>query len=142
MITIDASVLVAAASPTDRARSDAVSFLSAAVGADLRIHQPTLSLVEVAAAIARRTGDDGLAQEAATALLGMPGVVVHPLDLGASADAAALAARLQLRGADAVYAATALRHRSTLVTLDEELRSRASFVVDVVAPSEWLARIG
>jgi len=142
VITIDASILVAAASRTDVARSEAVAFLAAAVKSDVPIHQPTLSLVEVAAAISRRTGDDGLAQEATSALLAMPGVLVHPLDLEASAEAAAVAARLQLRGADAVYAATALAHRSTLVTLDDEIRSRASVLVDVVTPSEWLSRQG
>ncbi len=140
MITIDASVLVAAASRTDVARPDAVAFLAAAVVADLPIHQPTLSLVEVAAAIARRTGDEQLAQEAGSALLAMPGVLMHPLDLEASADAAAVAARLLLRGADAIYAATALRYRSTLVTLDDEIRSRASFLIDVASPAEWLSR--
>jgi len=70
----------------------------------------------------------------------MPGVLMHPLDLEASADAAAVAARLQLLGADAIYAATALRYRSTLVRLDDEIRSRASVLIDVACPSEWLGR--
>lgn len=140
MITIDASVLVAAASASDPARSEAAAFLAAAVrGAD-PIHQPTLSLVEVVAAIARRTGDEGLAQEAGSALVVMPGVLVQPLDLDASAEAAALAAHLGLRGADAVYVATALRHGTTLVTLDDEMLHRASIVIDVTTPSGWLAR--
>lgn len=140
MITVDASVLVAAASRTDEARPDALAFLAAVAVADLPIHQPTLSLVEVAAAIARRTGDAELAQEAGATLLAMPGVLMHSLDLETSAEAAAVAARLLLRGADAIYAATALRYRSTLVTLDDEIRSRASVLIDVASPSEWLRR--
>lgn len=140
MITIDASVLVAAGAPDDPARTDAVAFLAAALAADVPIHQPTLTLVEVAAAVARRTGEADLAGDAARALLAMPGLVLHPLDLEASADAAAVAGRLLLRGADAVYAATALREAATLVTLDEELRARASTVIDAVSPTEWLTR--
>jgi predicted nucleic acid-binding protein len=141
MITIDASVLVAAGTPDDSAGADAAAFLTAAIAADGPIHQPTLSLVEVAAAIARRTGDADLALQAGQALLGMPGLVLHALDGDASADAAALAGRLQLRGADAIYAATALRHAATLVTLDDELRTRSRPVVDAVSPTEWLKRV-
>ena len=140
MITIDASVLVAAASASDPARDDAFAFLAAVVASDVAIHQPTLTLVEVSAAIARRTGDDRLAGEIGSALLAMPGLVLHPLDLEASADAAALASRLGVRGADAVYVATALRHRTTLVTLDDDVRRRSSTIVDVVTPAEWLQR--
>jgi predicted nucleic acid-binding protein len=140
VITIDASVLVAAGSPDDPERPDAAAFLVAALGSGEPIHQPTLTLVEVSAAVTRRTGDADLAREAGQALLAMPGLVLHTLDLDASADAAALAARLALRGADAVYAATALRQGATLVTLDDELRSRSSTLIDAVSPTEWLAR--
>jgi predicted nucleic acid-binding protein len=115
MITIDASVLVAAGSPDDPARPDS-------------------------AAIARRTGDERLAMEAGAALLSIPGLVLHPLGLEASADASALAARLHLRAADAVYAATAARQETTLVTLDDDLLARSAPVVDAVTPTEWLAR--
>jgi predicted nucleic acid-binding protein len=141
MITIDASVLVATGTPDDAAGADAAAFLTGAIAADVPIHQPTLTLVEVAAAIARRTGDADLALEAGQALLGMPGLVLHALDVDASADAAALAGRLQLRGADSIYAATALRHAATLVTLDDELRIRSRPVVDAVSPTEWLKRV-
>jgi predicted nucleic acid-binding protein len=141
VITIDASVLVAAGTPDDPAGADATAFLAAAFAADLPTHQPTLSLVEVAAAIARRTGDADLAMQAGQALLSMPGLVLHALDVDASADAAALAGRLQLRGADAIYAATALRHTATLVTLDDELLARSRPVVDAVSPTEWLKRV-
>jgi predicted nucleic acid-binding protein len=64
LITIDASVLVAAGAPDDPACVDAAAFIDAALTNGLAIHQPTLTLVEVGAAIARRTGDGGLASEA------------------------------------------------------------------------------
>ena len=140
MITIDASVLVAAASPDDPAGPDAAAFIGAALTDGLAIHQPTLTLVEVSAAVARRTGDEGLAMEAGAALLSMPGLVLHPLDLEASADASALAGRLHLRAADSVYAATAARQATTLVTLDSDLLARSGSVVDAVTPAGWLAR--
>jgi predicted nucleic acid-binding protein len=71
----------------------------------------------------------------------MPGLTVHPLDLEASAEAGALASKQRLRGADAIYAATALRHGTTLVTLDDELLARSRPVVDALTPTEWLERV-
>ena len=138
MITIDASVLVAAGSPDDMASQQSVQFLRAALGAGLAVHQPTLTLVEVSASIARRTNDPALARDVGLRLLQMPGLVMHPLDIEAAAEAAAIAGRAQLRGADAIYAATALRHGTTLVTLDQELLTRTAGIVDSVGPAEWL----
>jgi predicted nucleic acid-binding protein len=140
VITIDASVLVAAGDRDDPARGDAAACIEAALSEGLPIHQPTLALVEVAAAIARRTGDPAIAMDAGTAVLAMPGLILHALDLVASSDAAALAGRLRLRGADAVYAAVALRHETTLVTLDDQKLVRSRPVVDTVTPTEWLTR--
>ena len=142
MITIDASVLVAAGTPDDAANGVSAAFLAAAIAEDVPAHQPTLTLVEIAAAIARRTDNADLAMAAGQALLAMPGLVLHALDVDSSAEAAALAGRLQLRGADAVYAAVALRYETTLVTLDDELSTRSRPVVDAVSPGEWLARQG
>lgn len=142
MITIDASVLVAAGAPDDPMHEDAASFLAVALAGDVAIHQPTLSLVEVSAAIARRTGDAELAARAGALLVSMPGLVLHPLDLDAAADAAAFAGHARLRGADAIYAATARSHGATLVTLDEEQGTRAGPFVEAMAPGEWLARVG
>jgi predicted nucleic acid-binding protein len=140
VITIDASVLVAAATESDPAWPDAAAFMNAALAAGVQIHQPTLALIEVGAAIARRTGNSDLAMDAGEAILGLPGLMLQELDIEASTEAAALAGRLQLRGADAVYAATALRHSATLVTLDEDQRSRSSAVLDAMSPTDWLAR--
>lgn len=139
MVTIDASVLVAAGARDDPAHSASLAFLQAVIDAGRAIHQPTLSLVEVAAAIARRTNDDALAREAGLRLLQLPRLVVHPLDLELAAEAAALAGQLRLRGADAVYAATARRGGVVLVTLDDQVRTRTAPIVASMTPAEWLA---
>ena len=140
MITLDASVLVAAASPDDPAGVDAAAVIDAAIQAGLTVHQPSLAFVEVAAAIARRTGDETSAFEAVEALGTMPGIVIHPLDLDAAAEAAFLASRLRLRGADAVYAAVAHRLETILITLDDEMLARSRPLIDAVVPAEWLSR--
>ena len=140
MVTIDASVLVAAGSPGDPARDDSLRFLRAVLRAGIAIHQPTLTLVEVSASVARRSGDRRLAREAGLRLLQMPGLALHSLDVGSAAEAAGIASQAMLRGADAIYAATALRHGTTLITLDQELLNRATGVVESLTPAEWLQR--
>ncbi len=68
------------------------------------------------------------------------GLTLVPVDL----DLARAAARDLLRGYDAVYLALAARVAAPLVTLDNELRRRASAEVDVLGPgillATWLAQ--
>ena len=139
MITIDASVLVAAVDLRDPAQPDAKAFVDAVTTLGDPVHEPTLVVVEVVAAIARRTGDVDAAMDGGTAVLATPGLVLHPLDMELAADAAAVATRDRLRGADAIYVATALRTGSILVTLDIEVQERARGLV-VQTPTAWLAR--
>ncbi|MBA3235308.1 MAG: type II toxin-antitoxin system VapC family toxin [Chloroflexi bacterium] len=140
MVTIDASVFVSAGSSRDPASDESIAFLRAVLGASLAVHQPTLTLVEVTASMARRSGDIGLAREAGLRLLQMPRLQMHPLDVEAAAEASGLAGRARLRGPDAIYAATALRHGATLVTLDHELLSRVGTIVPTVTPAGWIER--
>ncbi len=142
MVTIDASVWVAADAADEAARDVSRAFLRAVLDGGLAVHQPAISIVEVAAAVARRTGDPDLARQAGQRVLEMPSLVVHPLDLDSASEAAALAGHVRLRAADAIYAATASRHGTRLVTLDMELRERAAIVVDALTPTEWLERSG
>lgn len=139
MVTVDASVWVAADPMAGEAHAEAAAFLESVLRAGLAIHQPAITLVEVAAAIARRTGDPDLARRAAAIVLRTPRLVVHPLDMDAAGDAAELAADTRLRAADAIYASTARRAGTTLVTLDLELLARARDLVPAVTPSTWVA---
>lgn len=138
MVTVDASVWVASDADDELAWKDSRAFFGRLLTEGLPVHQPTLTLVEVCAAVARRTRAVELAPQAGSRLLRFPGLVVHPLDLELAGLSAALAAQVRLRGADAVYAATARAHGATLVTLDRELRDRVRSVVPTVMPGEWL----
>lgn len=113
-------------------------FLAAVARLEEPVHLPTLVMVEVAAAIARKTGDADLARDAGAAVLATPGLVLHVLDASVAAEAAAVATRDRLRGVDAIYVATATRAGSTLITLDGEVLQRAQGLV-VRTPKAWLA---
>lgn len=140
MLTIDASVLVAAAVPDEPAHLVVRSLLRAVGRAGLAIHEPAIAVVEVAAGIVRRTGDSSLAEDAVRLIVGLPGAEFHALDLPAAVHAAGVARELRLRAGDALYAAVALDHECTLVTMDEELLRRAPPLLDACTPEAWLAR--
>ncbi len=142
MLTIDASVLVAAGATDEGAHAPARAFLERVLTVGQAIHEPVLVIVEVTAGIARRTGDPAHARAMGLQVLELPGVVLHDFDTDAALVAAGLASDLRLRAADAVYAATALVHGTMLVTLDVELATRAAAVIPTCTPAEWLARQG
>ncbi len=142
MLTIDASVLVAAAVPDEPAHEVARDLIRAVGRSGGAVHEPTIAVVEVAAGIIRRTGDARLAEDAVRLLVALPGAEFHELDLQAAVHAAGVARELRVRAGDALYAAVALDHGCTLVTMDEELLRRATPFVDACTPEAWIARGG
>jgi predicted nucleic acid-binding protein len=142
VLTIDASVLVAASLEAEAGSDEATDFLRAVGRLAQPIHEPSLAIVEIAAGIARRTDRRDLVAEAVRLLLAMPGIVIHPLDMEAAVLTATRAADLGLRAGDAVYASVAREAGSTLVTLDAELRTRVAAVAEACTPREWLERQG
>jgi len=84
-----------------------------------------LLLAEVAGAMSRRTADATLARRAVTAILLVPTVRLVAVDQRLAHVAAQLAGDLGLRGADAMYAATAMELNVPLVTWDQDQLARA-----------------
>ncbi len=140
-VTLDASVWLSALSPAERDHAECASLVSSLLERGVALHQPGLFVIEVCAAVARRTRNQALATEAGRATLDVPGLVVHALDHELAAEAAEIAAACALRGADAVYVATARRMDATLVTLDRELRERAEPMAVVRTPREWFGEM-
>ena len=95
-----------------------------------------MALVEIAGAVARRTGQTGL--EAASLVERLPITRLVPVDVELARLAAEVAASLQLRGADATYVALAQRLGIPLVTWDEEQRQRGKSAAQVFTPEEAL----
>lgn len=134
--TMDASVFLNAFNPYEAGHEVSRSLLARLQEQAVPIVVPTLLLPEVAAAVRRGRGDEGLAQRFAAALSRLPHLIWVPLDMTLARQAAEVAARYSLRGSDAVYAAVALRFSSTLVTRDREQRDRVSGVIPACLPEE------
>jgi predicted nucleic acid-binding protein len=134
--TVDASVFVNAFHASEEGHEVSKSLLAHFERAAVPIVVPNLLRVEFAAAVARGSGDAELARRFAETLIGLPHLVVVPLDDRLAASAAGLAADHRLRGADAVYGAVALRFGSALVSRDREQRERLAGVIRTLEPGE------
>ena len=141
MTVVDASVWVSRLVPQDIQHAASRRWLEEqAAGGDLVI-SPTLLLAEVAGAISRRTRHGELAHQAVQVLLRLTELRLVPLDSRLGRMAAQLAAEIGLRGADAVYVATAHHLNVPLVTWDREQQVRADRLVAVQSPGRHGGRV-
>jgi predicted nucleic acid-binding protein len=99
---------------------------------------PTLLLAEVASAVARASDDSVGALQYANATAALPHLTLVTLTPAMAEQAAELAAAHRLRGADAVYLAVARRYGTTLVSRDDEQRTRGAGVAPCQTPEEAL----
>lgn len=99
---------------------------------------PTLLVAEIASAVARATDDRGSALEYANATAALAHLTLVSLTPVMARRAAELAATYRLRGADAVYLATAQRYATTLVSRDQEQLMRGSRIVLCQTPEDAL----
>ena len=142
MICLDANVFVSAARPEEVNFSTSVRLLARFRAENVPLCSSVLLLAEVAGAVARRTGNVAAGFDLARALQRFPNLTFLALDEALATQASHIAATLRLRGADAVYVATAERAGATLVTWDSEVVARAwgvGGVVRVETPAGWLA---
>ncbi len=83
-------------------------------------------MVEVVAAVRRRTGSEELALEVKGALLGIESLSFIVIDEKAAEDAADLAARISLRGMDALVVQVAREFDTELITFDQEMMAKVA----------------
>jgi len=138
-VTLDASVWLAVISSAESSHDACLTLMLALVNRAVEMHQPGLFIVEVAATIARRTRNYALAMDVSRAASAAPHLVLYELDHRRAATAAHVAALCALRGADAVYVATARDAGATPITLDRELLERGVAVAQIQTPAQWMA---
>ncbi len=137
-LVIDASVFVAAARAPEVHHADSVLFLQQAEKEGANFFCPTLVLAECSAAVARQTSDSSLTERTVASIERLPHLYLVDLDSALAHQAADIAKTQRLRGADAVYAATAQVAGATLLTWDAEMLERGAKVVQTTTPARWL----
>ena len=136
--TIDASVFVNAFNPHEEGHAESLQMLAAIQERGDPVIVPALLLSEIASAVARATDDSVGARQYADATAILPHLTIVTLTVPLARHADALAAAHRLRGADAVYLAVARRYGTTLVSRDEEQRTRGSAIATCQTPEETL----
>ena len=137
--TIDASVFVNAFNPHEDGHADSLQLLATIQARGDPVIVPTLLVPEIASAVARASDDSAGALQYAYATAGLPHLTLVTLTPAMVRQAAELAATHRLRGADAVYLAVARRYGTTLVSRDDEQRTRGSAAATCQTPEEALA---
>jgi predicted nucleic acid-binding protein len=136
--TIDASVFVNAFNPHEEGHAESLQILAAIQERGDPVIVPTLLVPEIASAVARAIDDTAGARQYANATAALPHVTLVTLTPALARQAAELAATHRLRGADAVYLAVTRRYGTTLVSRDDEQRTRGSAVATCQTPEEAL----
>jgi len=124
-IVVDASIWVSRLVSDDASHAIVKGWMTKQREQNIELVSPFLLLAEIGGAISRRTGIDVLGLNAIKQVEKLPGVKLVEMDNSLLIDAAHLAAELGLRGADAVYVATAARLNLPMATLDKDQRERA-----------------
>ena len=141
LLTIDSSVFVSVVRTNESGHRASTAFLGWVRRTRPRLFLPTLVMTEVAAALSRTGSGAGLAQQYAMAIGQLPNAALIALDEGLAHQAAALGAKHRLRGADAVFLATAALFAAELVTLDQEQLARGSCIVQTLKPGDFMKTI-
>ena len=136
--TIDASVFVNAFNPHEKGHAESLQILASIQERGDPIIVPALLVPEIASAVARASGDGTGALQYADATAAVPHLTLMTLTPAMARQAAELAATHRLRGADAVYLAVARRYGTTMVSRDDEQRTRGSGVATCQTPEEAL----
>jgi len=123
-IVVDASVWVARLVSQDIFYESVKEWMSARIREDDQFLAPSLLLAELGGAISRCT-TPSLSLKAIEQVQKLPGLQLVEMDHSLLIEAAQLAAKLGLRGADSTYVAVAARLDLPLVTLDVDQRERA-----------------
>ncbi|GMQ78868.1 MAG: hypothetical protein BMS9Abin02_1410 [Anaerolineae bacterium] len=131
---VDASVIVSYLHSGDSNHGASRNWLHRQVEGGQLLAAPILLIIEVSAAVARRTRSSALGHQAINNLQRLPMLRLVAIDHRLGLSASKLGADLYLRGADAVYVALALQLSLPLVSWDKEQLERASRAINVQKP--------
>ncbi len=125
LLVLDSSVFVAALREAEPTHKVSRNLLKRVVDGEFLAIEPFTVLVEVVAAVRRRTGDRELAEQIGTDLLRFGEIQFQELTKYRALDAMEIAGRIGVRGMDAVVLQTARENDALLVTHDQEMARRA-----------------
>jgi predicted nucleic acid-binding protein len=130
-ICLDSSVIVAALRKQEVHYEAAKNLLEKVKDGNHIAIEPYIVLIEVVAAIKRRTGSTELAKRVKNDLLAIDTINFTDLESTRANDASEIALNLGVRGMDAIVIQTAKEFNIPLITLDKEIIEKAKSFVDI-----------
>ena len=135
-LTLDSSIIVAALRKQEEWHKQCRSLLEKVKDAQYIAIQPYTVLVEVVAAVERRTGSQHLARRVKELLQSIDALNFVELEAVRANAASDIASRTGLRGMDAIVVQVAVEFAASLVTLDSEMLEKTKSVVNARSPDE------
>lgn len=128
-LTVDSSVIISSLLKTEARHKEALAIWEEILKGKSFAIMPFSILVEVVAAIRRRTGSEELAMEIERELIGTDNVSFVILDDKAAIEASDIAAKTGLRGMDALVVQVAKEFGAELISFDEEMMKKAKVIL-------------
>lgn len=125
LLTLDSSVFIAAIRKKEIDHIKCKKLIESIANGDYKVVVPCIVLVEVVAAVRRRTGSKEFAKVVAEQMLNIPTITFFDLIKPRVKNACKIAVESKLRGMDAIIVQLAKEMNAVLVTLDEEIMKRA-----------------
>jgi len=125
ILTLDSSIIIAALRNEEEYHNDCLRVLEKVKITEYIAVEPYTVLVEVVAAIRRRTGNEFLAERIRNDLLSIGSIYFFDLDLDRAMEASDIAKRTGMRGMDAIVVQIAREFNSILLSLDNEMIKKA-----------------
>lgn len=128
-ITIDSSVIIAALLEKEAKHKECKALLEKVKNGEYLAVEPFIVLVEIVAAIKRRTGSSSLAERVKKDISDINSIVFLEVISYRAHDAADIAKEISVRGMDAIVIQIAKEFDVPLVSLDAEMLKRAKSIV-------------
>ncbi len=138
-LTLDSSVIIAALRKQEPMHHQCRLLLQQVKEGKYMALESAIVLVEVTAAIRRRTGSRRLARQVRENLLQLDFLFFLELTESRMNSAARIGERVSLKGMDAIIAQVAEEEDSVLVTLDREFAEKVAEIVSVEEVEKLLA---
>ena len=127
-LIVDSSVMVSTLLTNEPRHQEAMEIWDGVLSGEYYAVMPYSVLVEIVAAVRRRTRSESLALEVQKELCSIESVAFVNLDEEAAKKACVLASRTGLRGMDAIVVQVSLEYNTRLLSFDKEMVRKVSLL--------------
>jgi len=131
MLTLDSSIIIAALREQEEKHKQCIRLLEKIKNAEYFVVEPYTVLIEVVAAIRRRTGSEQLAERVKKDLQRIDSIYFLELESERANEASDIAKKSGMRGMDAIVVQIANEFNAPLVSLDNDMIAKAKGIVKV-----------